>query len=132
MWRFLIRRLIWAVFLVFAATLATYAIFFLIPGDPVTAAAGRGASPAAIDADRRLLQRVFRPVRRLRRRRAVGVSPAAAVDRVQRSLRGALCAADAHAVDGCAERGLRAHGAREGPLGAPRRLPPRGPELHAP
>jgi peptide/nickel transport system permease protein len=55
MWRFLLRRLLWAIFLVFAATLATYAIFFLIPGDPGTAAAGRGASPAAIENVRRLL-----------------------------------------------------------------------------
>ena len=34
MWRFLIRRMLWAVFLIFAATFVTYAIFFLIPGDP--------------------------------------------------------------------------------------------------
>jgi peptide/nickel transport system permease protein len=55
MGRFLVRRLLWAVFLVFAATLVTYSIFFLIPGDPATAVAGRGASPEAVQNVRRLL-----------------------------------------------------------------------------
>jgi peptide/nickel transport system permease protein len=53
--RFLIRRLLWAVFLVFAATLVTYSIFFLIPGDPATAVAGKGATPQAVANVRRLL-----------------------------------------------------------------------------
>ena len=53
--RFLVRRLLWAVFLVFAATLVTYSIFFLIPGDPATAVAGRGATPQAVQNVRRLL-----------------------------------------------------------------------------
>jgi peptide/nickel transport system permease protein len=53
--RFLIRRLLWAAFLVFAATLVTYSIFFLIPGDPATAAAGKGATPQAVANVRRLL-----------------------------------------------------------------------------
>ena len=55
MGRFLIRRLLWAVFLVFAATLVTYSIFFLIPGDPATAVAGKGATPQAVANVRRLL-----------------------------------------------------------------------------
>jgi peptide/nickel transport system permease protein len=55
MWRFLVRRLLWAAFLIVAATFVTYSIFFLIPGDPATAAAGRGANPAAIENVRRLL-----------------------------------------------------------------------------
>jgi peptide/nickel transport system permease protein len=55
MWRFLVRRLLWAAFLIVAATLVTYCIFFLIPGDPATAAAGRGANPAAIENVKRLL-----------------------------------------------------------------------------
>jgi peptide/nickel transport system permease protein len=53
--RFLVRRLLWAVFLLFAATIVTYSIFFLIPGDPATAAAGRGASPEVVANIRRLL-----------------------------------------------------------------------------
>jgi peptide/nickel transport system permease protein len=55
MGRFLFRRLLWAVFLVFAATAFTYSIFFLIPGDPATAAAGNGATPQAVANVRRLL-----------------------------------------------------------------------------
>ena len=55
MGRFLFRRVLWAVFLVFAATAVTYSIFYLIPGDPATAAAGRGASPEAVANIRRLL-----------------------------------------------------------------------------
>jgi len=55
MWRFLVRRLLWAAFLIVAATMVTYAIFFLIPGDPATAAAGRGANPQAIENVKRLL-----------------------------------------------------------------------------
>ena len=55
MGRFLVRRLLWAVFLVFAATLVTYSIFFLIPGDPATTVAGKGATPQAVANVRRLL-----------------------------------------------------------------------------
>src|SRR5437660_7811937 len=55
MGRFLIRRVLWAIFLVFAATIVAYAIFFLIPNDPATVAAGGGASPQAIHNVRRLL-----------------------------------------------------------------------------
>ena len=40
---FLVRRLFWAIFLFFVATLVTYAIFFLIPGDPALIATGSGA-----------------------------------------------------------------------------------------
>jgi peptide/nickel transport system permease protein len=55
MGRFLVRRLLWAVFLLFAATLVTYSIFFLIPGDPASAVAGKGATPQAVANVRRLL-----------------------------------------------------------------------------
>ncbi len=41
---FLIRRLFWAVFLFFAATIVTYLIFFVIPADPAKLAAGRNAT----------------------------------------------------------------------------------------
>jgi peptide/nickel transport system permease protein len=44
MGRFLVRRLIWAVYLFLVATLVTYLIFFLIPGDPALVVAGSGAS----------------------------------------------------------------------------------------
>jgi peptide/nickel transport system permease protein len=55
MGRFLIRRVLWAIFLVFAATAVTYAIFFLVPTDPAALAAGRGATPEAIERVRHLL-----------------------------------------------------------------------------
>jgi peptide/nickel transport system permease protein len=55
MWRFLIRRVFWAIFLVFAVTVVTYAIFFLLPTDPARLAAGRGASLDSIERVRRLL-----------------------------------------------------------------------------
>jgi peptide/nickel transport system permease protein len=42
--RYIIRRLLWAVFLFFAATVITYVIFFLIPGDPAQLACGRGCT----------------------------------------------------------------------------------------
>src|SRR5215475_9866584 len=41
---FLVRRLLWAVFLFFVATLFTYLVFFVIPGDPAPIAAGSGAT----------------------------------------------------------------------------------------
>jgi ABC-type dipeptide/oligopeptide/nickel transport system permease component len=41
---FLVRRLFWALFLFLVATLVTYLIFFVIPGDPVPIAAGSGAT----------------------------------------------------------------------------------------
>src|SRR5438552_15538695 len=44
MGRFLLHRLFWAVFLFFVATLVTYVIFFLIPGDPALISVGSGAS----------------------------------------------------------------------------------------
>jgi peptide/nickel transport system permease protein len=55
MWLFLVRRLLWAIVLVFAVTVITYAIFFLMPSDPAALAAGRGASPQAIAMVRKLL-----------------------------------------------------------------------------
>lgn len=42
--RFVVRRLLWALFLFVAATVVTYLIFFVIPGDPALIAAGSGAS----------------------------------------------------------------------------------------
>jgi len=55
MGRFLIRRCLWAVVLVFAVTVITYAVFFLMPSDPARLAAGRGASPRSVEFVRKLL-----------------------------------------------------------------------------
>jgi peptide/nickel transport system permease protein len=45
---FLIRRIFWAFFLFFAATIVTYLIFFVIPADPAKLAAGRNATSADV------------------------------------------------------------------------------------
>jgi peptide/nickel transport system permease protein len=41
---FLVRRVFWAIFLFFVATLVTYLIFFVVPGDPALISAGSGAT----------------------------------------------------------------------------------------
>jgi peptide/nickel transport system permease protein len=46
--QFLIRRIFWAIFLFFVATIITYLIFWVIPSDPAALAAGRSATPADI------------------------------------------------------------------------------------
>ncbi|MGH3001759.1 MAG: ABC transporter permease, partial [Gaiellaceae bacterium] len=43
--RFLIRRLFWALFLFFVATIITYLIFWVIPTNPAQLAGGHAASP---------------------------------------------------------------------------------------
>jgi peptide/nickel transport system permease protein len=43
MWRYLIRRVLWAFVLFFAVTLVTFVIFFVIPVNPAALAAGRTA-----------------------------------------------------------------------------------------
>jgi peptide/nickel transport system permease protein len=53
--RFVVRRMLWAIFLVFAATVVTYAIFFLLPNDPAALSAGRGSSPESVEQIRKLL-----------------------------------------------------------------------------
>ena len=45
---FLVRRLFWAVFLFFVATLVTYLIFFIIPGNPALISAGSGATATPV------------------------------------------------------------------------------------
>jgi peptide/nickel transport system permease protein len=45
---FLIRRIFWAIFLFFVATIITYLIFWVIPSDPAALAAGKSATPADI------------------------------------------------------------------------------------
>ena len=44
MLQFLIRRLLWAVFLFVGVTLITYVLFFLVPADPARQAAGKSAT----------------------------------------------------------------------------------------
>jgi peptide/nickel transport system permease protein len=41
---FLVRRLLWAIFLFVVATMVTYLIFFIIPGNPALIAVGSGAT----------------------------------------------------------------------------------------
>jgi peptide/nickel transport system permease protein len=48
MTQFLIRRIFWAFFLFFVATIITYLIFWVIPSDPAALAAGKSATPADI------------------------------------------------------------------------------------
>ena len=43
--RYLAQRLLWAVMLFLAVTLVTYVIFFIIPANPATLAAGHAATP---------------------------------------------------------------------------------------
>jgi peptide/nickel transport system permease protein len=45
---FLVRRLFWAVFLFFVATILTYLIFYAIPADPAKLAAGKAATTADV------------------------------------------------------------------------------------
>src|SRR3954466_5571380 len=48
MTQFLIRRIFWAIFLFFVATIITYLIFWVIPSNPAALAAGKSATPADI------------------------------------------------------------------------------------
>jgi peptide/nickel transport system permease protein len=52
---FLVRRLFWAVFLLLAATIVTYVIFFLVPGDPASLACGKACTPQDVARVRHLL-----------------------------------------------------------------------------
>jgi peptide/nickel transport system permease protein len=46
--RYIVRRLLWAVVLFVAVTIVTYIIFFVIPADPAVLAAGKNARPADV------------------------------------------------------------------------------------
>ncbi len=48
MWRYIVRRTLWAGFLFIAVTFLTYVIFFVAPSDPAKLAAGKLASPAQV------------------------------------------------------------------------------------
>jgi peptide/nickel transport system permease protein len=52
---FLVRRFFWAIFLLLAATIVTYVIFFLVPGDPAQLACGRACTPQDVARVRHLL-----------------------------------------------------------------------------
>ena len=48
MWRYIVRRTLWAIFLFLAVTFLTYVIFFVAPSDPAKLAAGKLASPEQV------------------------------------------------------------------------------------
>jgi peptide/nickel transport system permease protein len=48
MWRYIVRRTLWAIFLFIAVTFLTYIIFFVAPSDPAKLAAGKLASPEQV------------------------------------------------------------------------------------
>jgi peptide/nickel transport system permease protein len=48
MWRFIVRRTLWAGFLFIAVTFLTYVIFFVAPSDPAKLAAGKLATPEQV------------------------------------------------------------------------------------
>lgn len=45
---FIIRRIFWAIFLFFVATIAAYVIFFVIPTNPAALAAGKATKPSIV------------------------------------------------------------------------------------
>ena len=55
MFRYLIRRLLWAVVLFIAVTIVTFVIFFITPSDPARLVAGRGATEADIERARKFI-----------------------------------------------------------------------------
>src|SRR5437016_6145659 len=52
---FLVRRIFWAIFLFLAATVITYVIFFLIPGDPAALACGKACTQQQVQHVRHFL-----------------------------------------------------------------------------
>ncbi|HSC91956.1 MAG TPA: ABC transporter permease [Gaiellaceae bacterium] len=55
MFRYLIRRVLWAGVLFVAVTIVTYIIFFITPSDPAKLVAGRGATEADIERARKFI-----------------------------------------------------------------------------
>ena len=49
MFRYLIRRLLWAFFLFICVTMVTYVIFFVIPANPAALVAGKSATQEDIE-----------------------------------------------------------------------------------
>ncbi|MEO9174763.1 MAG: ABC transporter permease, partial [Gaiellales bacterium] len=79
--RYLIRRVLWAIVLFFAATFATFVIFYVIPDDPARVVAGRSATPAEvaqvrsyIGSDKPVVVQYYRFVRRIVVDRSLGES----------------------------------------------------------
>jgi peptide/nickel transport system permease protein len=79
--RYLLRRLGWAVVLFFAATFATYLIFYVVPSDPARVVAGRSATPEQVAAareyigtDRPIVVQYYRFVKRIVVDRSLGQS----------------------------------------------------------
>lgn len=46
--KFLVRRLLWAVFLFFSVTIITFLLFYVVPGDPAALSAGKQATQADV------------------------------------------------------------------------------------
>jgi len=55
MWRFVVRRTLWSVFLFVTVTFVTYIIFFVAPSDPAEQAAGKSATVEQVEAVRKYL-----------------------------------------------------------------------------
>jgi peptide/nickel transport system permease protein len=55
MFRYLIRRLLWAAVLFLAVTVVTFVIFFITPSDPARLVAGRGATEQDIERARKFI-----------------------------------------------------------------------------
>ena len=55
MFRYLIRRLLWAVVLFIAVTIVTFVIFFITPSDPAKLVAGRGATEQDVERARKFI-----------------------------------------------------------------------------
>jgi peptide/nickel transport system permease protein len=55
MFRYLIRRLLWAAVLFIAVTVVTFVIFFITPSDPARLVAGRGATEQDIERARKFI-----------------------------------------------------------------------------
>ena len=55
MFRYLVRRLLWAFVLFIAVTMVSYIIFFLVPAEPARLVAGPQAPPDAVERARKFL-----------------------------------------------------------------------------
>jgi peptide/nickel transport system permease protein len=78
---YILRRLAWAIVLLFAATITTFLIFYVVPSDPARVVAGRSASPEQvaqvrryIGTDRPIVVQYYRFVKRLTVDRSLGES----------------------------------------------------------
>ncbi len=76
MGRYVIRRLLWVLFVLVVIVFITYVIFFLMPaGDPAVRFAGKGAQPevlATVQASVRAGQTLVHPVLELHEARVPG------------------------------------------------------------